>query len=384
MLLPASISLIVINNDISVNYFYLALLVTLILFVIDVISSKISGNSEIELSRLLDNKLLFYISLLFLFVSLILNIYIHDGIPILDFIENKDYANTRAFHAKSSNLFIYASYAINYCDYLFIPYVLYYALNNKRYALLVILSPVFLLSYIFFLSKLPITFCLFVVMGVYFSCKYKFSLYKYILVVMLVMSAISLVNVLSVSGSGADKSNNYAVAGVYRSVDQDGLYGFLNNKIYRVFWVPSEVSALWLDYNKSNGEEVGAGFTVNYPNIIGKKYYVSRYPDKYTNDLSAYASFEVDALVRYGYVGMFLSFAVWGSARFIMAYWVKQYGNNLINSYFLVGSAMMLPQASIQALMLSNGFIFIILAPYLISLLNKNLGKRYLPFSKSL
>lgn len=365
---PLTVSTTFLGSELVYEYLLLSGFVAVYLMVGDYFGWRLERSSLVpESTRLELSNAVYYALVVFLLGSILFNAVLHENIPLLDLISNADYADIRAYHAKSSQTFYYASYLINYCNFLVAPLLFYYLVESPRSRHLVVLLPLFILSYVFFLGTLPLVFFTLFVIGLYVSIRLKFHLYRWLIIALVGMTIFSSFNYINAISPERNASSPklYAIADLYRIDESSGVKALIDNKIYRVMWVPSDVSAVWYRYFVEHAENSGKGYAIKYPNVIGIEYYVSRFSDKYTSDIFAFASFEVDALVRFGWPGFFLTMLAWLLIRLMIARVAMLCGRGLVHSYLLLGTSILLPMASIPAIAFSNGFVVAIILIFL-------------------
>jgi hypothetical protein len=145
-----------------------------------------------------------------------------------------------------------------------------------------------------------------------------------------------------------------------------------NYYLYRIFLVPIEVSSRWYQYFSGvSGEFIGLeGLT---PGTRGKQYvhpsqrvgnwsYTSRFPKYYSETIHAYASIDADAYARFGTVGIVVA----GVLVFLIRFGMKVLLGNttmspILYSLGIVMLALLLPIASLQAILIANGLFIVLL-----------------------
>ncbi len=365
--IPGFLNAYILSAEYSYEFFYFSLGVLFFLFCVDLFFFRIEGKkySKKDFTKIIVSKPIVYSSIIFIILSLLINVVLHDGIPLLDSWWGSSYSETRAFHAKSSNLFYYSSYLINFCNFLFIPLVFFALAESSNIKGLIITSPLFILSYSFYLNLFAIIFFFSFVFMFYVSVKTELKIYRWLMLFVVCISVVSLYKHSdSIQNYALNEPNKiYSIADVYRKDEGDSIFAKIEGKVvYRLVLVPSDVAMSWFRYFHESDSEIGEGYNVNYPNLIGVKYYVGRYKDKYTGDISAFTSFDTDSLVRFGVGGLMFFLVMWILMRLLISYILTVCGSQLLHGYILISAAIFLPMASMPAFALSNGFLFGVLA----------------------
>lgn len=145
---------------------------------------------------------------------------------------------------------------------------------------------------------------------------------------------------------------------------------FLDYILYRVFLVPAEVSSKWYQFYSQPSESFsgldgllpgtrGPGY-VHPARRVGNWAYTKRFPEKYLDTVHAYASIDADAYGRFGIFGII----VVGLLVVFMRIIFKYLRNNtplalIMYPMSVMCLSMLLPMASIQAILVAHGFLLI-------------------------
>lgn len=142
---------------------------------------------------------------------------------------------------------------------------------------------------------------------------------------------------------------------------------FVNFLVQRVFLVPSDVATRWYQYYpKVAGKHLGwTGLTSasrNDPNfehpshIVGMWAYYYRFPEGFHDTLHAYGSADSDLWARFGYLGLFSFFVLYIGFRWlILKFQNPTFLSRDIYSIIMILTALMLPNASVFAILISHG-----------------------------
>ena len=144
----------------------------------------------------------------------------------------------------------------------------------------------------------------------------------------------------------------------------------LNRLIYRAVLTPADVAHRWyLFFSESYNGKIGLLLEIDYPsgsgvtnrvpsNVIGIWAYQSRFPDKYIDSTSAYASADADAFARFGFVGIAivaLTVLAWRVIMAVISYKLPVVQPLGVIALFYVAALM--PHASLQAIFISQGVL---------------------------
>lgn len=144
----------------------------------------------------------------------------------------------------------------------------------------------------------------------------------------------------------------------------------LNRVIYRAVLTPVDVAHRWyLFFSESYNGKIGLLLEIDYPNgsgvtkrapsnVIGIWAYQSRFPDKYIDSTSAYASADADAFAHFGFVGIaIVAFAIlaWRVSMAVISSKLPVTQPLAVIVVFYV--AALLPHASLQAIFISQGVL---------------------------
>jgi hypothetical protein len=136
--------------------------------------------------------------------------------------------------------------------------------------------------------------------------------------------------------------------------------------LYRSFVTPIDVSSRWYQYYYYNDKKQ---FTdINQPrnkhpaNIIANWAYVDRFPYIYLSTAMANSSIDADSYARFGIIGIIISSII----IVLMFLWMYFFYTNsvisrLIFICFIILMSILLPQASIQAILVAHGISILML-----------------------
>lgn len=171
---------------------------------------------------------------------------------------------------------------------------------------------------------------------------------------------------------------------------RSGLMSLATSTLYRVWLTPADVSHRWYQYFTHVKKEP-LGLYDFFPSrarqgeapsrTVGIWAYQERFPDKYAETISAYASFDADAFARGG---------VWGAALgTILLLFVRVGANFLITSQpislvsygvLLCGLAILPSSASLQAMLGAQGLFLILLLLLILRLRSVRTGRSFFNF----
>lgn len=149
--------------------------------------------------------------------------------------------------------------------------------------------------------------------------------------------------------------------------------GFLDKLLYRAFVVPAEVSHRWYVYYPDiNGKYLewygltpASRRSPSYQppaNTVGNWAYVSRFPESYGSTIGAYCSADADAHARFGLPGVMAAAALLLFLRLaISQFSIGTSTSRVIEITALWTMAIVLPSASVQALISAHGLIVMLL-----------------------
>ena len=124
---------------------------------------------------------------------------------------------------------------------------------------------------------------------------------------------------------------------------------------YRVFVIPSDVSLRWFEYRHYQ-YPIEYGLERRLANKIGVWAFWERFPQYFLPSVSAYASFDTDATVRFGFWGLAVALICICSCRILFSILCARLSAADMYAVVLCIWALMLPAASIQALIIAQGF----------------------------
>jgi len=173
----------------------------------------------------------------------------------------------------------------------------------------------------------------------------------------------------------AQGASDCSMADKYRILKQNGELGGPEKKlylyiIYRVLWVPHEVSYYWYKYFPQNNEGY-LGLSDYLPsarnesfvhpaNKVGRWAYYERFPDQYLKSVYAYSSVDADAYARGGLWGLcIVSIMVFFMRIGLLGCTTSPFGRTLYG-LGLCQLSVLPAQASVAAILVAQGFFVIL------------------------
>ena len=163
-----------------------------------------------------------------------------------------------------------------------------------------------------------------------------------------------------------------------------------NYLVYRMFLVPAEVSSRWYEYfpRKSDGYIGTEGLVpgsrdrgYSHPaNRVGLWAYASRFPAQYLASVHAYASIDADAYARFGVAGILGVGVVTLLLRVGLC--ALRVSSPVTDALYVIGLtliAVLWPMASLQAALVANGILLVLMLMYLYRRLATTQFQRELP-----
>ncbi len=148
-------------------------------------------------------------------------------------------------------------------------------------------------------------------------------------------------------------------------------YSSYNYLAYRLFLGPTDVSSRWYQYYPSiSGHFIGLEglpfsgkkASKSAAQSVGTWAYRDRFPKKYLDSVSAYASIDADAYARFGLIGIVMAGVLVVLIRLSLKWLLlDSVTSNMLYSIGVVSMALLLPIASLQAILIPNG-VFIVLS----------------------
>ncbi len=156
--------------------------------------------------------------------------------------------------------------------------------------------------------------------------------------------------------------------------------------LYRIWLTPVDVSNRWYQYF-TYVKEKPMGFRgliplrdtmmVSPSREVGIWAYTARFPDKYSNTVNAYASFDADAFARGGTLGVFIATLLLMGARIGACFLVTSSAIAFAGyGVLLCGLAILPASASLQAIFGAQGLFLILLGLVVIRVLHNDSLKR--------
>ena len=173
--------------------------------------------------------------------------------------------------------------------------------------------------------------------------------------------------------------DNFRFESVAPDADRSQFRRVLEYVVYRAWLTPADVSSRWYQYftyvekeplgfRSVFGGRASAGAQAP-SRVVGIWAYQARFPYKYWNTVSAYASFDADAYARGGVLGVVLAIVLLLAARIGAACLVTSHAVGLTAYAVLLCVLAILPSfASIQAILGANGLIVVLALLLLIRL----------------
>lgn len=148
--------------------------------------------------------------------------------------------------------------------------------------------------------------------------------------------------------------------------------------VYRCLLTPIDVAHRWYSYFpdkeggylgfKSTTSTYGNAEKLTSPaNAVGLWAYASRFPAKYLSSVSAYASVDADAMARGGFLFLAVTVAILLFVRVLLIVLERRYyGIGALVAVPLLYLGVLLPSASLQAILISHGVLLYIAILFLI------------------
>ncbi len=165
--------------------------------------------------------------------------------------------------------------------------------------------------------------------------------------------------------------DNFRFESVVPDVERSSFRRVLEYVVYRAWLTPADVSSRWYQYYTYVQKEplgifslVGTsdGVAPQTPSrVVGIWAYQARFPYKYWNTVSAYASFDADAFARGGMLGVVLATLLFMVTRIVASCLVTSHPVGLAAYAVLLCVLAILPSfASIQAIFGANGLMVVL------------------------
>lgn len=152
--------------------------------------------------------------------------------------------------------------------------------------------------------------------------------------------------------------------------DYENIVSYLS---YRFVLIPVDVSFRWYEWIAEHA--VFMDFTTGLASEIGRSVYFSRFPDFFLESVSAYASFDADWYVRFGYFGVTFAIVLVCSLRIILALLMRYLGHERAYAFATLALSLLLPQASIHAILIAQGFLLMLIIYACLTIAQYFMGK---------